>query len=702
MSSRQLSQNLCDRLSAIGIPKRMKGPIVDQVCNWVTKNGAEWTVQRLKGIKNDLVRSWAGLKPTADGVKYVNGKPKGPIGGLWSLTSPRGKFKAISALQIYTAFLAPTVTKKQMKKFISSVVQDRVELGDTGLISDRALVAIREARTRNDIGWRFRKPFWDRPEPNFDGYPWSPERRAPSPGGYRTHPEVGGNESPYNDLVWLRHSKIFASLVGKYEVLRAALPAQLRSHIVNTALQLKQLSDAGYEVDFLQEDHVGKISFIQEPGYKLRAVANPLRVYQVALTPLQRQLDMLLQNQPFSAVHDQLGGVKKVQSALRQGKTVHSVDLSDATNNFPLSLQLNLLTSPRLPFDKQDVNLFSDVSRSPWIMVVPGKFCSVDLSSKLDGDDEENALFLRMFGPPKGQPKLEPVRELVTWSVGQPLGLAPSFAAFSLTHGALLTELWFRQGGNPRQDPPFVIVGDDVAVWNDRLHEAYRNALSVLNVPVSENKCLSSDTHAEFCGQVISKEATYPQLKWRMVSDNSFVDVAKNLGPQSLSLFTPPQRRILKLIAEVPEELGGLGWNPSGKSWEERANSPISELLQAKDERRVFFEKSLSRAQRFMYTSAWIYEHAIEIPMESPRVRPGHGVGRVKESILSVTKVTREGFPEGEVPDSSWSPARKVSDPRGPSRLEALERKLQVSNPHEPSHPSMEASGKPKRRSRMR
>jgi hypothetical protein len=45
---------------------------------------------------------------------------------------------------------------------------------------------------------------------------------------------------------------------------------------------------------YLSEGPIGKIGFIQEPGYKLRAVANPNRVYQLSLEPMAEQLQRVL------------------------------------------------------------------------------------------------------------------------------------------------------------------------------------------------------------------------------------------------------------------------------------------------------------------------------------------------------------------------------------------------------------------------
>jgi len=143
--------------------------------------------------------------------------------------------------------------------------------------------------------------------------------------------------------------------------------------------------------------------------------------------------------------------------------------------------------------------------------------------------------------------------------------LFPSFAAFSITHGALLFYL-----NGFRHDNRFFVLGDDVVILDDSLAVRYKEVLADLGCPMSLNKTLDSSHVGEFAGKIIFPDVILPQLKWKDASDDSFVDFARHFGPRALRLLRPRQRKALKAICDIPEFLGGLGWNPSGVPLEER------------------------------------------------------------------------------------------------------------------------------------
>jgi len=276
---------------------------------------------------------------------------------------------------------------------------------------------------------------------------------------------------------------------------------------------------------------IGVIGFSQEPGAKLRAFASPNWVLQAAMEGTKQCLLRALAGLPWDCTHDQHKGVQGVQRWLREGHKVFSVDLSDATNNFPLELQLKVLRFLGLP--TEDVRLLELVSRSGFSLAWGDKRC-------------------------------------VKWSVGQPLGAGPSFMAFALGHAtiALAAEI---KAGVPEDDRggSFFILGDDVVFRDERAHDAYRGYLDSLSCPVSETKCLQSTVAGEFAGKLITVDHVYHGYKYREISDLSFLDVIRNLGSKAITLLTPLQRAYAELVWELPEPQG-LGFNPLGRSAAER------------------------------------------------------------------------------------------------------------------------------------
>jgi hypothetical protein len=179
---------------------------------------------------------------------------------------------------------------------------------------------------------------------------------------------------------------------------------------------------------------------------------------------------------------------------------------------------------------------------------------------------------------------------------GQPLGLGPSFFMFAYTHNVLLKGICVKHGLN---DNDFVVLGDDVCIGNPELARLYRATLTNLGCKVSESKTITSDKFAEFAGKVILPNKVIHQNKWRDVDNSNFVDVCRQLGPASRVLLSQRQKAVIDAIAEVPVEVGGLGWNPTGKSLSERLSSPIAQQLMDSSQSYVTFESAGSRNGSF-------------------------------------------------------------------------------------------------------
>jgi hypothetical protein len=332
----------------------------------------------------------------------------------------------------------------------------------------------------------------------------------------------------------------------------------------------------GTEIQSKQEDKridsVGSIGLIQEPGLKLRAVANPNRIYQLALEPLGDVLFTLLRVLPWDCTHEQEKAMPHVQQALSLGRVVHCVDLTDATGFFPLALQSVVLRELVKDDDRDFVGLFEYLSRAKWRMRVGGS------------------------------------NTLISWKQGQPLGLYPSFASFALTHGLLLLYL---NGGV--HNNAFFVLGDDVVILDDRLFIRYVSALKDLGCPTSQAKSMNSRTVAEFAGKIITSKRVFPQPKWREMSDNNFLDVVKLLGGRALRLCRPMQRRVALAMWEVPDICGGLGFNPRGKPLASRyydwlklvGERDTGEYLMSLDERLNRFFNPEESAGRFRPAPVW-------------------------------------------------------------------------------------------------
>jgi hypothetical protein len=451
----------------------------------------------------------AGEKPVSTWIKTGR---KNHFGGAfgrlesWQKGKPSQLSYAIQLIQCYTYFVSKSVTKKQMCKFLDGVLANPP--------SDSSL---EKGKTFVRLGMKIAKlqPIKQMPKirPILD-YDASASRRAPTP--YGSVPE---EEGVIDSLSFLWES------AGGYSHLMRFLP--FYNDVVKGLewYRYSYLSPGPVQVKE-KEFVVGNIGLIQEPGYKLRAVANPGRIFQRVLEPLGKVLYNVLNQLSWDCTFDQTRAVEPLHQALRNGTVVHSVDLSGATDYFPLALQEEILRS-FVPSDW--VDLFAEISRGQWRLPNVGN---------------------------------------IQWKRGQPLGLFPSFAAFALTHGTLLLGLLGRPWNGE-----FFILGDDVVILDSELAHSYLNLMEELECPISLSKSLVSNKLCEFAGKVITSDEVIPQFKYREVSDDSFIDLARNLGPKSISLFRCRQKKVLKRIAPLPESLGGFGWNSEGIPLKDRLSN---------------------------------------------------------------------------------------------------------------------------------
>jgi len=508
-STMSLLSGLTLRLLVIGVPKHTINPLAGLFVRWVTCSGEEWTVNRVKTLKQALIHLRSGIPFDCSLARNRRGEYKGVIGYLmrWALKSDNNFIKVINAFMAYSNWVSSKVTSTQRKKFLEAVsaTPSVVPKGLMDLIR-RSTRQVTQLRTVKDVPtslvtWR-----------------GSPSKRAPT---------LYGSKAQNSHLLY------------EIDLVRN----------VDTYLHVKALWDPIYKWVFkgidlprlweeLEPDawtgtrmKAGEVHFLQEPGYKLRSIASPFRLFQVASEPLQKDLKDLVKQLPWDCTHDQGRAFTPVQEALRDNRIVHSVDLSNATDYFPLELQIAVLETV-YGIESPWIKLFRDVSLS-------------DFSSEIG---------------------------VIRWKKGQPLGFNPSFFLFTLTHGLLLYGL-----NGYKWDHDFYVVGDDVVILNDTLYCQYINSLHLLECPYSPSKSISSANLAEFAGKLILPNIVLPQLKWHQVSDNNFIDLARLIGPRIRSLLSKRQNKVLNVFAHVPDFIHplGLNWSYQGSNLEKMIKSGL-------------------------------------------------------------------------------------------------------------------------------
>jgi len=491
------------RLSVIGVPTYAINPFTDLLLRWTRCSGEEWTVKRCKSLKLTLIQLRSKSPVTTPLARNCKGEIKGVIGSLlrWGLKSDKNFVKVLNAFMAYTHWTSVKVTGEQRKKFLTAVSADPVKLPDTFLRSFRRTVkASVRGRTihgnpQSLVTWR-----------------GSLQKRAPT-----SHlGSVPQSEKMLSELMLTDNHSTWCHVKSLWH--------EIYSHVFS-GVDVRRYCDSAHFDDISYGPMVGgEVHFLQEPGYKLRSIASPYRLFQVASQPLKADLGQLVRTLDWDCTHDQSKAKPFIQEALRLKKTVYSVDLSSATDYFPYELQ-EIVLETIYGKDNPYVKLFRDVSRSTW-------------HSEL-GD--------------------------IVWKKGQPLGFNPSFFTFTLTHGLVLLSLLGKG-----YDHEFFVVGDDVVILNKGLFDKYLSFLQAAACPYSKDKTLISDELAEFAGKVITKDTIVPQLKWRKVSDDNFLDLARLIGPRIGLLLSKKQNEILDVFAHIPDFIHpyGLNWSYPGSNLE--------------------------------------------------------------------------------------------------------------------------------------
>jgi hypothetical protein len=387
------------------------------------------------------------------------------------------------------------------------------------------------------------------------------------------------------------------------------------------------------------EDVVGKIGFIQEPGLKLRSVANPYPIFQILLSRMGNTLYDSLKRIEEDCTFDQDKGIKEIQGAMRDGIPLMSIDLSSATDRFPLSYtRVVMEVFTNLGFiTREDLDLWLTVSTQKWA-VTKETGCST-----------------------------------VRWNNGQPLGVFPSFAAFAISHHILARST----------HPTFYrILGDDIVIDREsglKLKEKYRE----LGLIISEDKSLDSPILSEFGGRLITKDRVFAQPKYRDISDRSFIDLVRALGPRAIGMLPTRQKKVLKLLAEVPRDAShfGMGWNKLGKSYNQRMRESINiiEALQS-DDYMTLTQSSLSDTMDRLKSTIMFRENSdfktviLKRNIEESAEDFSSPNWTLEARILHVAGVTQ--IKSLEIVPGWGEFVRHTSDPRGKTTLEILESKL--------------------------
>jgi hypothetical protein len=210
--------------------------------------------------------------------------------------------------------------------------------------------------------------------------------------------------------------------------------------------------DKGIKPDLEKNSELGKISFIKDPEAKLRLVAISDYFTQIYLKKIHESLMKLSKNIPQDRTFTQ----NPHNNWEINNESFWSLDLSSATDRFPVKLQERLLT--RI-FDSQKLGV-------SW----------------------HNILKNRKFSTPEGYS--------VQYNTGQPMGTYSSWISFTLAHHLIV--FYCAQLCGINNFNQYIILGDDIVIKNDAIAKKYIEIIEKLGVEISISKTHVSNNTYEF------------------------------------------------------------------------------------------------------------------------------------------------------------------------------------------------------------
>jgi hypothetical protein len=491
------------RFIAYGLPAFAAGQLEAEILRWEVNSGPEWTVERLKSLKTDFIRLRADQEP----LTWVRKNRQGGWFGVWGFLRKYASkslkcFEVVlNCLMVYSSFVPKKPTKKHVLKMKASIECTPVILPDK-LKKDIA------AHATTILGTFPLGPSC--PLATFQG---KVSTKAPIWGGRSVEQsdfieqELKWMEDPYHLLFLNRHYECYSS------VLEGLSNISLREPLRGLSAGVAYLAEMGpfetvharLKPPFSPTDAGHLVPLTKDGGWKVRWIASPYRIHQMALNPLGSALFRELAQLDWDCTFDQTKAYPFIQKHLRKGKECYAVDLSSATDFFPLDLQLSVLRAV-IPSGKHQIDLFEELSRSNWNASIYGR---------------------------------------IRWRQGQPMGLYPSFPSFALTHGILLDAL---SGSVPGR---FYVLGDDVVILHKPTYERYLQTLDLLGCPHNPSKSLVSSGLTEFAGKIITPERVVSQYKWRDPNSKNFLELMRTFGQRFRPMLRGRERRVYDAVCRL-------------------------------------------------------------------------------------------------------------------------------------------------------
>lgn len=466
---KKLDQTL-EKLVYSCIPRSLARPYMGSLRHWYRHKGPEWVAHRLKALWNCALLLRAGQSEQIVQVCHdariacANGLPRGVEGVLvrqFALANrPSTIRRQATALRSYTSIYLTKESSVQVDK-------SRRSINDPGL--DQPLLRPFTSREK-----------WMIQHGKLREVAHTTDVMILSPFGPYLRPKEG--RLKLDKLTYLSGTSSYPSLLNipskdkkRTPYLSMASSLMTKGIVPSSLIEKFGDFDLRQEAELIQRENeeiptYGRINLIQEGGAKGRVVCSPNAWVQYYCHPYHKYLMGLISHLEqdsklvkfrygVSCCLDQVRGARVALNRLDRGSFCQGVDLSSATDRFPLWAQQIMCQELGIP--------------------------------------EFGVALQELRGPYIGLDK-------TPWSygAGQPMGLYGSFALFHLTHFSLLNGL--SAVLDLEGEDNFCVLGDDVLIFDEKLLRLYMQTLEEWHVPISWHKSYKGNL-VEFAGFLLTK-----------------------------------------------------------------------------------------------------------------------------------------------------------------------------------------------------
>ena len=521
------------RSRLIALPQNTLIACINDIESWYKHNGAQWTVDRLKFIKQCAIRYLTmGELPPKESKVWMRKNRKGLFYGHWGtilkLMVQRPKSTALF-LQCYTAFAVegqPTENQIQLYK----ETLEKPFQGDSDTLNK--VNSFIELLTPEVAKRYFNCLCKDI--------------------SHRQHYLMNARANNFNqlvDLLWVVKdfltSDFGQNVVREHPWVMSAL--DLDGYQIPHRLSNEELSKIlGVPIN-VTPFVMANINWIHEPGLKERIVADFVKVLEFLTYSFGKRLYDILKMIPWDATYHEERGYETIKAHLNKSSntTCYCFDLSKATDRFPLSTQVAVIRG---------------------LEAVMGPNFT-----------HEAELFIKACHEPARLPN----GELTHWEVGQPMGAYPSFALFSLTHGMVLMS--YLESKGQAYTGQFVVHGDDLVILDGELARYYECYISVAGAEINNFKTIISSDYAELNSRLVTRRGFIRFPKWKPITPSSIMDQVQTWGASCVAWCYKSQakQQAVRDILAIPHILpNGQSINPEGKSEMERFISTPDKVLE--------------------------------------------------------------------------------------------------------------------------